>query len=194
MKQEGKQTRNKRTPYWSVAILCLVYGGVALILFTQQVYSLYVREPFRPPERMFNDSFIAPDSNVANTSTVVAEFMRTERFRTQRILPLIATLCGSIISIFAGISLLNLLRHRESKELKKELLDAIILPDEKLVIQELEKHDGELTQSELVTRTKLSKVKVHRIVKRLESLGIVKKYPYGLTNKIRLEKSILMNE
>jgi uncharacterized membrane protein len=40
----------------------------------------------------------------------------------------------------------------------------------------------------------LSKVKVHRIVKRLESLQIIKKYPYGLTNKIRLEKRMAVEE
>lgn len=51
-------------------------------------------------------------------------------------------------------------------------------------------NNGELTQSDLVRKTKLSKVKVHRIVKRLESLGIVSKYPYGITNKIKLEKSL----
>ncbi|MBI3035785.1 MarR family transcriptional regulator [Candidatus Woesearchaeota archaeon] len=62
------------------------------------------------------------------------------------------------------------------------------MPDEKIAIGELEKNNGALTQSELVRNTGLSKVKVHRIVKRLESLGIVKKYPYGVTNKIKLEK------
>jgi len=66
----------------------------------------------------------------------------------------------------------------------------MILPDEKIVIKELERSNGEMTQSDLVRRTKLSKVKVHRIIKRLESLGIISKYPYGITNKIKLEKSL----
>ena len=46
-------------------------------------------------------------------------------------------------------------------------MDTIILPDEKTVIEVLERNGGELAQSELVKITKLSKVKVHRIVKRL---------------------------
>ena len=85
---------------------------------------------------------------------------------------------------------MNLLRAKETKELKKEVIESMILPDEKIVIKELERSNGEMTQSDLVRRTNLSKVKVHRIVKRLESLGIVSKYPYGITNKIKLEKSL----
>ena len=85
---------------------------------------------------------------------------------------------------------MNLLRAKETKELKKEVIESMILPDEKIVIKELERSNGEMTQSDLVRRTNLSKAKVHRIVKRLESLGIVSKYPYGITNKIKLEKSL----
>ena len=85
---------------------------------------------------------------------------------------------------------MNLLRAKETKELKKDVIESMILPDEKIIIKELERNNGEMTQSDLVRRTNLSKVKVHRIVKRLESLGIVSKYPYGITNKIKLEKSL----
>jgi uncharacterized membrane protein len=45
-----------------------------------------------------------------------------------------------------------------------------------------------------VKRTKLSKVKVHRVLKRLESMGIVNKYSYGITNKIRLNGGIEKND
>jgi len=64
------------------------------------------------------------------------------------------------------------------------------MPDEKIVIKELGRNNGELTQSDLVRKTKLSKVKIHRIVRRLETLEIISKYPYGVTNKIKLEKSL----
>ena len=63
-------------------------------------------------------------------------------------------------------------------------------PEEKLVIRILNENGGELTQSELVRRTRLSKVRVHRVIKRLESLNIVDKYSYGLTNKIKLNDSV----
>ena len=103
---------------------------------------------------------------------------------------IIISFLGSVISILAGLSLFDLLRKKERKELTKSVIDSMTTPEEKLIIRELEANNDELTQSELVRRTKLSKVKVHRIIKRLESLKVVSKYPYGVTNKIRLEKKI----
>jgi len=67
-------------------------------------------------------------------------------------------------------------------------------PEEKLVIRELEDAGGELTQSELVKKTGISKVKVHRVIKRLEQLKILSKYPYGVTNKIKVEKEVYRKE
>jgi len=103
---------------------------------------------------------------------------------------IIISLLGSVISILAGLSLMDLLKKKEKKELTKSVIDTMTTPEEKFVIKELEEADGELTQSELVKKTKLSKVKVHRVVKRLEQLKIVSKYPYGITNKIKLEKKV----
>ena len=160
--------------YWIIAILCLVYAGVSLIVFVRQLDATHAREQ-RPRLGGLQRNLTANGDEV-------------ERVRSSLVLSLIVNFFGMVTSLLAGISLLNLLRNRESKALTKELLDSIILPDEKLVIQSLEANGGELTQSELVKQTDLSKVKIHRIVKRLEEQGIVKKYPYGLTNKIRLEK------
>ena len=83
---------------------------------------------------------------------------------------------------------MDLLKKKEAKELAKNIVDSMILPNEKLIIAELENHGGELTQSELVKNTGLSKVNIHRIVKRLESLNMVNKLSYGMTNKIKLIK------
>lgn len=195
MKQVEKRN-NKRTFYWTVAILCLIYGGVSLILSVQQAYFLHGREHIFSPSnftrdipRTISQNNFPHDNltrNISSRQPVPAE----ERFRAPFMLTLFTSFFGSLVSILAGISLLNLLRKKETKEIKKDIIEAMILPDEKFVIHELEKSNGEITQSELVKRTKLSKVKVHRIIKRLESLEIVKKYPYGLTNKIKLEKHI----
>lgn len=175
-----KPKNNKRRLYWFIAILCFIYGGVALILFVYQSYFLYARGQFVSSGLHFRNF-----TDIGNLTGVGIRHFRTA------ITPSIAvTLFGSVISILAGTSLINLLRAKETKELKKEVIDSMIMPDEKIVIKELERSNGELTQSDLVRKTKLSKVKVHRIVKRLESLKIVSKYPYGVTNKIKLEKSL----
>jgi len=162
-----------------VTILCFIYAGVALILFVYMSYFTYVREQYPP------HSF----RNLTQTGNFTgAGFRPPARTITAPFLG--AILFGSVVSILAGLSLMNLLRAKETKELKKEVIESMILPDEKIVIKELERSNGEMTQSDLVRRTKLSKVKVHRIIKRLESLGIISKYPYGITNKIKLEKSL----
>lgn len=180
--------RNGLSVYWAVAIICLIYGGVALVLFANQMYFLYAREQM-PPSREHGESpfarnFTEPARNIS------FQGMDRQGYRNALALPLASNFLGSLVSIFAGVSLIRLIRKREKKEIKKEIIDTMIMPDEKTVINELENSNGELTQSELVRKSKLSKVKVHRIIKRLESLGIVKKYPFGVTNKIKLEKEV----
>jgi uncharacterized membrane protein len=96
------------------------------------------------------------------------------------------SLLGAIVSIFAGISLLSLLRKKERKELKKGMIDTLTNPEEKKIIDILEENNGELTQSELVKQSGISKVKIHRIIKHLENLQVVSKFPYGVTNKVIL--------
>ena len=181
MKQEVKKSNPRRNFYWAIAILCLIYGGVSLIILVQQSYFLYLREHFM-------------SSGILERNASSGNLTEARRTGSIMILPLITTFLGSLISILGGISLLSLLRKKESREIRKDLIESIILPDEKLVIQELERNNGELTQSELVRMTRLSKVKVHRIVKRLVDMEIVKKYPYGLTNKIKLEKTLLAED
>ena len=183
MKPENPKTRNKRRIYWTIAIICLIYGGITLLMFVFSLYFNHARTQFNPPPYI---------SNISNVPSTYGMAKQAVIFRPMpHILPTIIsilTFIGSLVSIGAGISLLKLVREKETKELKREVIDSMIMPDEKIVIRELEKNNGALTQSELVRNTALSKVKVHRIVKRLESLEIVKKYPYGITNKIKLEK------
>ena len=180
-------------------ILCFIYGGVSLVVFAFQSYSLIQAEESEQhmnerinQEMLLNKSalngipvFQRPfDSNIS-----VRGFWGGRR--TNIFYPIIIiSFLGSTISILAGLSLMSLLKKKERKELAKSVIDLMTTPEEKLVIKELEENNNESTQSELVKRTKLSKVKVHRIIKRLESLKVVSKYPYGVTNKIKLEKKI----
>ncbi|MFH0978539.1 MAG: helix-turn-helix domain-containing protein [Candidatus Woesearchaeota archaeon] len=177
MKLDDKRPVTGRNVYWVIAIVCLIYGGIALVIFFQQLSIVYFR-PEMPQQR--NLTLERPHPN--------------SRFNAIMAFPMLATFFGSVVSILAGISMLSLLRKKEKKQITRDLLDSVILPDERLVLRTLESRHGELTQSELVSITKLSKVKVHRIVKRLASMGVVAKYPYGLTNKIMLEKGFHVSD
>jgi len=80
------------------------------------------------------------------------------------------------------------------KEVKKmtqlKLTEMLLSPEEKLIIEELTKAGGELTQKNLTEITGYSRVKTHRVIQKLEEKKIIKKIPNGQTNKIILEKEI----
>jgi uncharacterized membrane protein len=63
-----------------------------------------------------------------------------------------------------------------------------LLPEEKKILNEIEKYGGTLTQSEIVKSTGFSRVKVHRIIRNLEKKKLIMKQQYGMTNKIVLKK------
>ena len=92
--------------------------------------------------------------------------------------------------MFAGLTIMDLLTKKERKELKKLTIDAMLMPKEKLLVQILNDNDGDSTQAALVKKSKLTKLQVSRVLKRLESLKVISKYPYGVTNKIILEKDV----
>ena len=183
-----------------VMVLCFIYGGVSLVIFALQTNSLIRAEELEQQIGERTNQEMQINEMDLNTSSLFqrqgfdSNFSRRGLWgsrRTNLFYPvIILSLLGSVISILAGVSLMDLLKKKERKELTKSVIDSMITPEEKLIIKELETNNDELTQSELVKRTKLSKVKVHRIIKRLESLKVVSKYPYGVTNKIKLEKEI----
>jgi len=183
-----------------IMVLCFIYGGVSLVVFALQSNSLIQaeRSQKRIDERIMLENQVNESdfgaSQIFQRQPLNSDLSRRGFWgdiRTNLFYPIIIiSLLGSIISILAGLSLMDLLKKKERKELTKSVIDTMTTPEEKLVIKELEESDGELMQSELVKKTNLSKVKVHRIIKRLEQLKIVIKYPYGITNNIKLEKGI----
>jgi uncharacterized membrane protein len=74
----------------------------------------------------------------------------------------------------------------KQREFEKQTVAAVLTEDESFVVAELEKNNGELTQQELGWRTNLSKVKIHRILSRLEKRKIIEKINYGKTRLIRI--------
>ena len=183
-----------------VMILCFVYAGVSLVVFAFQINSLIQDEKIEQHrnemmelEPQLNESDRPYPRGLIDFNLSGRGFLGNRK--TNLFYPVIITsLLGSVISILAGLSLMDTLKKKENKELTKSVIDTMTTPEEKLVIKELEDANGELTQSELVKKTNLSKVKVHRVIKRLNQLKIISKYPYGVTNKIKLEKEIYQKD
>ena len=192
-----KLSFDKHKVHIIVMVLCFIYGGFSLVVFSLQSSFLFRQE--RTPDHsgrialeLLNESEVYSPS-IFQRPPLDPNLSRTGFWGLRRTSPypiMIASFLGSVISLLAALSLMDLLRKKERKELTKSVIDTMTTPEEKAIIKELERNSGELTQSDLVRKTGLSKVKVHRIIKRLESLGIVSKYPYGVTNNIRLEKTL----
>jgi uncharacterized membrane protein len=62
----------------------------------------------------------------------------------------------------------------------------LLKPDERKVFLALHNSKGEMLQNALVRKSGLSKVKVTRILSRLEKKGLITRTRHGLTNKVRM--------
>ena len=65
-----------------------------------------------------------------------------------------------------------------------------VQPDGKLLVRLLQGNKGTLTQSELVRKSGMDKLRVSRAIKKLERLRVIRKHPYGMTNSITLEHGV----
>jgi uncharacterized membrane protein len=100
----------------------------------------------------------------------------------------IITFVNGLLFIFAGLVIYFLIRKKETKILKKSLMDSMLQPSELSIINYLEKNEGQATQNELVKELGLSKVIISRGIKSLENKKLIEKNKYGMTNKVSLKQ------
>lgn len=118
------------------------------------------------------------------------------RFAYYFILPLV----GGIFLVLSGTTLmnsdLNLLqkryaansRHMLAKE-RDKMLNVMLNNDEKQVLDLIKENSNGALQSDLVIRSGFSKVKMHRILKKLESKELIKRGRFGITNRVFMNPS-----
>jgi hypothetical protein len=179
--------------YAVVMILCFLLGGFSIVSYLLQVYSIFWHAEIVSAVRVESGNFSVPtfsrETNGNNLSALVNRTLPRMESESLLLSPFsLLQLFTGVASLVAGLSIWNLIREREIKSAKKMILDVFLLPEEKDVMNKLEKSGGALTQSEIVRTTGLSRVKVHRIVKKLEQKKLVIKQQYGMTNKIALKK------
>jgi len=95
----------------------------------------------------------------------------------------ILTAVGCVVG---AVAILVVVKESQ-KKFEKQTRAAVLTEEESLVVAELEKNNGELTQQEIGWRTNLSKVKIHRLVSKLVQRNIVEQLDYGKTRLIRLK-------
>ncbi|MEM5799326.1 MAG: MarR family transcriptional regulator [Candidatus Aenigmatarchaeota archaeon] len=186
MKQVETSNKLKRPIYNIIAFLSIIIGGFVAVFSIYQIYTFVYLENFRIKEQnfsQFNNSSFLPQNRFNNTER------RFER-RPNELLVMpfsFIFLIAGIVSVFSGIAILNILKIKEIEKTKKDIINILLSPEEKIVIDVIKKNGGNLTQKEISEITGYSRVKVHRIVKSLEIKNIIEKREYGMTNKIWLK-------
>ena len=201
--------------YTVIMVLSFVYGGFLLTSYALTLYSVLMKEDIPGPLGVFVNEgvpgvhggarFVYPDnvtqnvsseqktSNVTDTRRLNNTVYRNAAFQ-RRVDPMesissplmLLYLLGGMICIGGGLSIRQLTHEREIKKVKTEMKELLLNPDEKQLIEELQKSGGDLTQKNLTDLTGFSRVKTHRIIQRLEAKKIVRKIPNGQTNRIIL--------
>jgi len=176
--------------YTIVMILCFLYAGFSIIMFFNQAYGFIWRTELNglPTIEVAN-----LDSNNFRSQNRDFNVFRTPRdpFMSMTSSTSLSLLIGGVISILAGITIFRLTREKEIKQVKYDTTVKLLLPDEKQVIEALKESNNELTQAKITKNTGLTKVQVHRAIKKLEAKGAIEKHDFGLTNKIILKKDFI---
>jgi hypothetical protein len=114
----------------------------------------------------------------------------TQIFTIYDLIPLLVT-----ASLIFGAGIYYLMEERmevkeQSMKRNTDLLLRFLGEDERMVVSRLLESRGRLPQSEITRIRGLSKVKAHRIVKRLAARGIAQIEKQGKTNVVTLAKDI----
>ena len=105
-------------------------------------------------------------------------------FPIELLIPLLSSaglLVGSMVYYFMS-------SHKEKKDLSPLL--ALVDYNERIIINELAKAGGALTQSKLVEKSGFNKVKVSRLIGELGNKGVIQKSANGITNDVELNEKI----
>jgi uncharacterized membrane protein len=175
--------------FMAVMIACFIFGGYFLVNFVSQMYDFWYRNAMM--DRMNLSEPFPSDGNFSPQGGNFTQFPRDFRgiqFNRQFPGESLIDLLGGIVFIIAGISMWCLIREKETGLLREEVEKALLLPEEKEIMDELKKSGGEMTQKELSNRTGIPKVKLHRVLSKMEKKSVLKRYPYGMTKKVVIEK------
>ncbi|VVC02709.1 Uncharacterised protein [Candidatus Bilamarchaeum dharawalense] len=100
-----------------------------------------------------------------------------------------------LFGLFSGIvvySIMNATLEKQKKVVKTNLgiIMKFLSSDEREIVQLLISKDGMTTQSEIARLPGMSRLKAHRITKKLEGRGIIYVEKYGKINMIRIVEDL----
>ncbi len=91
------------------------------------------------------------------------------------------------LGLFTGMLIFVLFKDEEKDHVETGTILKLMEENDRKVMEVLFR-EKEIMQSKIVKKTGLSKVKVSRILKKMEQKGIIEKLPNGNTNLVKLDK------
>lgn len=115
--------------------------------------------------------------------------LKTQKVVSYSLMALLLAL-GTFLLLFmrdepAPVIVHNGVKVLSDNDKKKKLND--LLGDEKKIMEVLLREEGSVYQSDLIKETKLTKVKVSRVLDKLEGKGLIERKRRGMTNVIVLK-------
>ena len=153
-----------------LALFSLAYGGFLVLAYLTIAYFVLWTGHFSP--------FVSYSSTLSDQP--ISELVSYKS--------LLLLISGTVFMAI-GYHLLKLEAYFGKREAREFLTSKLLNEDEKRVYDELVKMNGEATQKELTVRLGLSRVKIHRILSRLEQKSVLKAYQFGMTKKVVLQES-----
>ncbi len=158
------------------SIYLVAIGSILILISVIAGISMFLALIHGIPIHTFND---------VNTSVI--------RFAFNFIIPLL----GGMLLVVAGITMQKLYdestisraakKHRvKAVNEKSKMFNNLLGADEKAMVAILNSSKSPVLQSDLMALSGYSKVKVHRILKKLESKGVIKRSRFGITNRVFL--------
>lgn len=126
---------------------------------------------------------ISYTSSIMRSSKVACECGDTQECPHEKNLPLQSYIGISIVIILFILSYL-LIKSKDiiKKEIKKDINK--LNDEEKKIYDVIENNEGTIFQSELIEKSGFSKVKISRVLDKLESKGFIEKRRKGMSNLI----------
>ncbi len=125
-------------------------------------------------------------------------FYTTENFSTTcgcSLPPWVIIVAMSSLGLFVGLATYYVISNnylKEKQEIEKNLIKVLELLDieDQKILKKIIDNGGEINQSSLSKSLDIDKVKMSRIVSKMEQKNILKKEKNGMTNKLILEDNL----
>ncbi len=104
---------------------------------------------------------------------------------------------GGVLLILSGITIMQMYEEISHRKIIKQsersrgkevgtIINSSLNQNEKAIVEIISSYPDGALQSDIVLKSGFSKVKVHRILKKLENRGLVKRGRFGITNRVIL--------